>query len=599
MRARRRRLSALLLLVPGLLLVSASASATSMRFLPGARQEFKVPAGVSTVEVTAIGGAGQAGSQCGNYFGAGAGGSGASVVAQVPVIPGNTLLIEFGGGASRTFGSGDEPCSTLNGGAGGDESNVLLSGLSEPLVTAGGGGGGGASLGGIGGEGGEQEVGGAGGNASGSGGNGGEGLHVLSPHGTQLEGEGGEGGSAGGGGRPGFSQPRAGRESSAPTRGTSGKGGAGASATTPGGKSSSGQFVAAGGGGGGGYFGGGGGGAGNGNGGGGGAGSSYLNVGSGVTGSVGSGAGEAESVTIVYTPAAAAPTATISSPAAGGTYAQNAVVKSEFQCVEGLNGPGIESCTDSNGASGVAGVLETATLGSHSYTVTAKSSDGQSGTATISYTVAAPPKATISAPASGGTFTQGSVVNTAFSCAEGASGSGIQSCADSNGNSGGAGVLATATAGSHSYTVTAKSLDGQSGTATISYTVAAPVVPPVDPPATPPAVVPVLPTVPAPIAPVVISTLSFSTAPCASRRTVTISVANQVRLPRGVGVLRAEELLTGRLVSRLQGPYPIARVSLVGLPKGSYTVTSMVRASNGRLLRAYAVFQTCTSGAGF
>ena len=86
---------------------------------------------------------------------------------------------------------------------------------------------------------------------------------------------------------------------------------------------------------------------------------------------------------------AAPPNATITSPPGGGVYATGALVPTRFSCTEGHGGPGLESCTDSNGGSGTSGVLETSTLGPHTYTVTAKSKDGQTGTASISYTVVA------------------------------------------------------------------------------------------------------------------------------------------------------------------------------------------------------------------
>ena len=98
---------------------------------------------------------------------------------------------------------------------------------------------------------------------------------------------------------------------------------------------------------------------------------------------------------------AGVPTATITSPATGHTYAVSQVVATNFTCAD-PTGPGIATCTDSDSSTSP-GVLDTAVAGTFSYTVFATNTDGQSGSAAINYTVAGVPTATIISPASGPT----------------------------------------------------------------------------------------------------------------------------------------------------------------------------------------------------
>jgi hypothetical protein len=166
------------------------------------------------------------------------------------------------------------------------------------------------------------------------------------------------------------------------------------------------------------------------------------------------------------------PSAQITTPAAGNTYTQGRAVPTSFTCADAPGGPGISSCTDSNGGSGTAGTLDTSIVGAHAYTVTATSSDGQSATASIGYTVLpGPPTASIATPLDGASYSQGQVVSASFSCRDATGAPGLDSLNGCAGTVANGAPIDTSAPGVHSFAVTATSLDGQATTTTISYTV--------------------------------------------------------------------------------------------------------------------------------
>jgi hypothetical protein len=98
----------------------------------------------------------------------------------------------------------------------------------------------------------------------------------------------------------------------------------------------------------------------------------------------------------------------------------------------------------------------------------ATSRDGQRATASITYTVAGKPSVSITAPTDRATYTMRQKVTARFSCQDGASGPGIASC---SGPVAAGTTIDTSVSGKHTFTVTATSLDGQTGDKTVSYTV--------------------------------------------------------------------------------------------------------------------------------
>jgi hypothetical protein len=393
----------------------------------GAEQLFKVPGGVTSIHVVAIGGAGGDATDS-------VGGAAAEVTGNITVTPGQTLYVEVGGlgedigagGAGGFNGGGDG----AGGGGGASDIRTLpeSSGLSTDtrlIVAAGGGGGGGSG-------------------PSGTGSNGGAAGEPGSN--SEIYAGGGAGtSSAGGAGAEGCLGNIAGS-------GTLGEGGAGGNAGVSSGP---------GGGGGGGDYGGGGG-----------AGSCEL-------GSSGGGGGSSLvpslGIPLLAAPSAAPkieltytlvpPTIEIASPANGAIYQQGQAVKASYSCTP-PEGTTVEACKGpvANGAA-----IDTSTLGPHAFEVEAEDKDGAEATKEVTYTVVAPPSISITSPANGATFTQGQAVTAIYSCTP-AGGTGVKTCAGPVANGA---ALDTQALGSHSFEVKAEDLDGGKATQSVSYTVAA------------------------------------------------------------------------------------------------------------------------------
>jgi hypothetical protein len=112
----------------------------------GHKQSFTVPAGVTSVTITAHGAVGDVGGPDYTYKQA-LGGGGATVTATFSVTPGERLAIFVGGaGATGGFNGGGRGAGGYYGGGGGGASDVREGGdrLSDRILVAGGGGGGGS-----------------------------------------------------------------------------------------------------------------------------------------------------------------------------------------------------------------------------------------------------------------------------------------------------------------------------------------------------------------------------------------------------------------------------------------------------------------------
>jgi sugar lactone lactonase YvrE len=179
------------------------------------------------------------------------------------------------------------------------------------------------------------------------------------------------------------------------------------------------------------------------------------------------------------------PSATVTTPADGASYALGSVVNASYSCTPGANGGVLNA--GSAGCSGPVASgspIDTATVGSHTFAVTATDTDAQTATTTVHYTVAAaapgppatpplapgPPSVTIKTPVDAASYPFALAVNASYSCSPGANGGvlkpGTAGCSAPVANGS---PIDTLTYGDHAFTVTATDTDGQTATVTRHY----------------------------------------------------------------------------------------------------------------------------------
>lgn len=153
------------------------------------------------------------------------------------------------------------------------------------------------------------------------------------------------------------------------------------------------------------------------------------------------------------------PTATITSPADGATFALGEAVTPAYAC----DGPdfAVVSCEGP-------ATVDTSTVGPHSYTVTATDTAGQTASTTHHYTVVEPdvtdPVVELRRPADGATYGRGEVVEADFACED----AHLLACAGTRPSGA---PIDTSTLGAHEFTVTATDDSGNETTVTHGYTV--------------------------------------------------------------------------------------------------------------------------------
>ncbi len=159
------------------------------------------------------------------------------------------------------------------------------------------------------------------------------------------------------------------------------------------------------------------------------------------------------------------PSIAIASPVQGVAYEKGAEVPADYSCSDPS---GVASCngTVADGAS-----IDTSSVGTKAFTVTATDSFGRTSTAPVSYRVVdrSDPAIAITAPVDGAYYFKGQVVRAAYTCSDEPGGTGIASCQGPAAS--GSPIDTTAKVGLNSFTVKAQDVAGNLTTKTVTYTV--------------------------------------------------------------------------------------------------------------------------------
>lgn len=197
-----------------------------------------------------------------------------------------------------------------------------------------------------------------------------------------------------------------------------------------------------------------------------------------VAGAPGQTVGSNERQGLAYAFVNPPPTVSIADPLEGGAYAQGQSVSAAYSCTASPPAT-LESCTGPvvNGAP-----IDTSTPGPHSFTVTARDSDGQEASQTVAYTVTLaqkeehreprppPPTVNIAAPVNGDTYLQGQTVTAVYSCTASPPAR-LEACTGPVANGA---PIDTAQLGPHSFTVRARDSYGTEASQTATYAVVRP-----------------------------------------------------------------------------------------------------------------------------